>query len=553
MAPACPWGATVTGFSMTTGEFEVDRWVERLAQQLERLSRIQDDYWEEFYRQDAQGPRGDEFRDPSDRFIRFYWRAWSGESRFDENRFRAVRAELTEIRRILSAHPAWTGLVDSSCNGRVWVQLPNAGSVMDPSKLIAGLMARGMEAGEDGFREACFELSLLLDPDGDPDRESGAGELLVGYHVVLLQGLNVGEEVRLRDRTMIVPFERLDAFFDAGMLERMIPDAARYRGAGFFAAVVKPFRWKPGFNDGDIGPIPDGARVGSFFEDAGALIELLALFHAAPVVRLASVGWRLHRTACRLLGIVDVHRSCGGSPSSYAVGWPKSPVAAKREAIDAAVRAFADVNGERFGNCAPVISRLAEALARSGQYAVDDKILDVAIALERMYELERRDGSFQLKVRAAYFLEEEPEARWQVFEDVGTLFDARSCIIHHRERPKSWEEKQEAFKKGFEQARRALARLLEEGAPDWKRLIDPVTQSGERVSGAGAGTTSPAYRNRNGQVVIRRTDLQGNDHNQRVYVLKCGNCRREYGANGSDIWQRKCPQCGGGRPGLSYS
>ena len=465
---------------MTTGEFDVDRWVERLAQQLERLSRIQDDYWEEFYRQDAQGPRGDEFRDPSDRFVRFYWRAWSGESRFDENRHRPVRAALTEIRRILSAHPAWTGLVDSSCNGRVWIQLPNAGSVMDPSKLIAGLMARGMEAGEDGFREACFELSLLLDPDGDPDRESGAGELLVGYHVVLLQGLNVGEEVRVGDGTMIVPFERMEAFFDAGMLEKMAPEAARYRGANFFSAVVKPFRWKPGFNDGDIGPIPDGARVGSFFEDAGALIELLALFHAAPVVRLASVGWRLHRTACRLLGIVDVHRSCGGSPSSYAVCWPESPVAAKREAIDAAVRAFADVNGERFGNCAPVISRLAEALARSGQYAVDDKILDVAIALERMYELDQGEISFKLKTRAACFLETETKARLRVFKDVEELYEARSGIVHPRGRKgkkrKAKEvverERREAFDKGFDVARRSVVKLLKKGPPpSWNEML----------------------------------------------------------------------------------
>ena len=67
-----------------------------------------------------------------------------------------------------------------------------------------------------------------------------------------------------------------------------------------------------------------------------------------------------------------------------------------------------------------------------------------------------------------------------------------------------------------------------------------------------AKTTQRGYTNKNGQVVVGRTDLPGNDHNQYVYVLRCGRCGHRYGANGSDIWQRLCPRCGGGRPGLAY-
>lgn len=68
-----------------------------------------------------------------------------------------------------------------------------------------------------------------------------------------------------------------------------------------------------------------------------------------------------------------------------------------------------------------------------------------------------------------------------------------------------------------------------------------------RKSGA---TTRPGYRNRNGQIVIRATGQAGTDHNQQVYQLACEHCGLNYGANGSDIHQRKCPSCGGGRPGL---
>ena len=67
-------------------------------------------------------------------------------------------------------------------------------------------------------------------------------------------------------------------------------------------------------------------------------------------------------------------------------------------------------------------------------------------------------------------------------------------------------------------------------------------------------TTEPGYVNRNQQRVLRATGLPGNDHLQRIYVLRCerSGCGHEYGANGSDIFQRRCPRCHDGAPGLSY-
>lgn len=65
-------------------------------------------------------------------------------------------------------------------------------------------------------------------------------------------------------------------------------------------------------------------------------------------------------------------------------------------------------------------------------------------------------------------------------------------------------------------------------------------------------STRPGFTNANGQTVVSvsPTGLPGTDHGQSIYVLRCGHCAEEYGANGSDIWLRKCPRCQGGRPGL---
>ncbi len=61
-------------------------------------------------------------------------------------------------------------------------------------------------------------------------------------------------------------------------------------------------------------------------------------------------------------------------------------------------------------------------------------------------------------------------------------------------------------------------------------------------------TTEPGYVNKNNQKNIGKTDEPGTDNNQLFYKLECQKCNYIYKANGTDIWQRKCPRCQGGRP-----
>lgn len=68
----------------------------------------------------------------------------------------------------------------------------------------------------------------------------------------------------------------------------------------------------------------------------------------------------------------------------------------------------------------------------------------------------------------------------------------------------------------------------------------------------GKGTTTPGSVNRNQQKVVRKTCLPGTDHRQWVYELRCLRCNTHYGANGSDVHLRKCPNCQGGAAGLPF-
>ena len=65
--------------------------------------------------------------------------------------------------------------------------------------------------------------------------------------------------------------------------------------------------------------------------------------------------------------------------------------------------------------------------------------------------------------------------------------------------------------------------------------------------------------NTNKQRLIRKTTRPGNGHNAKVWVVVCqedsqehdGICGHEYGVNGHDFFERKCPVCQGGKQGLS--
>ena len=65
-------------------------------------------------------------------------------------------------------------------------------------------------------------------------------------------------------------------------------------------------------------------------------------------------------------------------------------------------------------------------------------------------------------------------------------------------------------------------------------------------------TTQIGYENRNNQLVLGTNGVKGTDHCQLSYKLKCQLCNSEYGANGTDIFQRKCPNCQGGKEGINY-
>lgn len=65
-------------------------------------------------------------------------------------------------------------------------------------------------------------------------------------------------------------------------------------------------------------------------------------------------------------------------------------------------------------------------------------------------------------------------------------------------------------------------------------------------------TTKVGYVNRNNQECRGHRGQPGTDHNQVAYRMKCLRCGHVYGANGSDVFQRKCPKCQDGMAGIDF-
>ena len=498
---------------------------------------------------------------PSEILRSLYRQAFSGKGRHDartcrynKHHYDSLREALAAACRVLASHPTLGPFVDpAQPMAEFGVRMGNRGGKANMPDLIAGIVSYAAELHEQGLRQPATQLNELLDMQDDRPAALEFDNVSSGIHVALLHGLEVQEVIPSGNDMAIAPFKSLEMFVDRSVVRMAAPEVENYRRWESVAAIIKPFRWKPHFHEIFDDPEFEPPWGDAFSEDAAALTELLALFHASPVIPVATVHYCTHPAASHLLGQSHFHGSYTWGPSVQYLDMHTESCLLSPKALNAAKRHLQHRDSERFRICEPVIARLAEALARGGRFQVDDKILDVAIALEQLYQPEGEAISFKLRARAACFLESRADRRLRTFGDVKELYDARSAIVHRRKKGISAESKTAAFEKGFDVARRTIVKFLQIGPPsDWDEVVVGCIDSHRRDFHTSAATTEVGYTNRNDQTVIRRTDIPGNDHNQRVYVLECNQCYHRYGANGSDIWQRRCPNCGGGKPGLSF-
>ena len=460
---------------MKSEEFNAGAWIERLARVLRGLSKAQrtflEDYWRHNRRKQVLVNGRDETPFPLDDLRMLYANARHG---FGESGYYApLRAAMDPVRTALRSHPTlWRAVGPLINNDDFWVQICGHGNSTSLTDLIGGLMARADELPGDGFHEAARDLHALLFSASGGNAQAVPDDLNIGYDVALFNGLCLEEEIDIDGGLAMLPFERARAFVDEEVLKDMAPDVVRYRDWRMVGAVVKPFRWRPVFRRSGDPPESDAVPPRPFASDALELLELLAVSHRVPIVCLAVVRECLSRSACHLLGQAHNHGGVQSGRPVHRYDPFEKPPRPRLEAVAAAKTAYGERKCQRYGKLAPVVARLAEALARDGRFAAEDKILDVAIAMERMYKPDGGEISHKMRTRSSWFLGRDAQERLRVMESVKEFYSVRSKIVHSGTRKLPAERYRESFDTGFDLAARTLFKLLKEGPPcDWEKLV----------------------------------------------------------------------------------
>ena len=455
-------------------------WASRLARALARLAAVHQDYRHEiddYRRAIEQKDRWERetFWYPSEALQYFYSSSCRADSKHSEKRYSSLSSAVREVEQVIGQNPALEGVLGSAGDNEFGVRILDRRTYVSRRAMVAGLMTRAKQVEENGFRVASCELKELLDLSLNDASASASGNLNEGCHISAFIGLRFEKPFKITEGMTIVPFEQVDTFVNRNMMARILPAGSEWKMWKSVSAIVRRFRWQPTLlsldemMDADVGwERPDYMRTSAFFKDAGAFIELLAVFHGVPVASLMNFPLCAGRRISLLLGNPYFHLDWSLR------SWPPAFVALRKphpvdiDMVDKVRQIF--LERERRRKYAPVISRLAEALARSGQYSAEDKILDVAIALERMYKPNSPEVTYKLRTRAACFLEPDTEGRKRVFEEIKRFYAARSEIVH-RNQP-SAEKMKDAFKTGFVLARRSLVKLLQEDpSADWNGVV----------------------------------------------------------------------------------
>lgn len=456
-----------------SGLFDVEAWIDRLSTVLPKLRQAQAPYLEEYWCHRPRTRRIVNDKDvtpyPLDDVRTVYANASHSRRAGMEAHYRPLLELLDSTRHILLSHPE---LDRVAVAGRTigendfYMEILNSGMITYARDLIAGLMARAAEVSEDGFRVAAKELNALLVPAINVDTASVLGDLEMGYHALLFHGLTLTKRIDFQEGISMLPIADLQGYIDRELVEELAPTGAgfhKFRSVGTF---VLPFRWRPNlkrrgsFNDPAI-PSPD-----NFIRDAQIFLNLVTVSHQAPVTPLAVVRNCIHGSAARLLG-----RENHGTEVSerWPVGGfdgftdcPKLKVEALKEALEG----FRNRRSKNYRKMDPFVFRLTNALRRDGWYEISDKVLDLAIALEGMYELPRNRKSKKLGDRVSRFIGENAEERSRIKETIQSFYDARSDVVHSGS-GKDWPLGKEAvFNRCFSLARRSLYKFLREGGPD---------------------------------------------------------------------------------------
>ena len=374
-------------------------------------------------------------------------------------------ASLSDAVIVLRLHPHMSDLIGKSAGAEAEYGL-------------AGLHTMCPFAGTEQFLRSLIEMvvrfsAICGEVEGarriDQALRLGTGRGLPGHEVTFFSGLVLEGPWHLAPGLCLMPYtsfrEQLDAMarftYDSCLGKAHWQDEFGERPS--VAVLIRHFKWGPAFVRGEPAiPRDHDYEYGDRLLESESVIELLSLFTGLPFQIVAHHS-RAEQWFYDLLGD-GFDLGCHyfrRSPVDSDPGPGKEIAAEKRSPFQEAVEHWAKFPKEDRKRARLAASRLSGALSRKGTLLLEDRILDVAIALEVLFAMTRKD---KLANWAAVLLEDDKRNRDGIRVKVEALHDWRTAIVHDLSEPSRGETIRDVYSGAFEVARRSLLMHLRRGA-----------------------------------------------------------------------------------------
>ena len=388
-----------------------------------------------------------------------------------------VDARRDDVADVLARHPAIADLLPTSENWHLHSLTMGLPCTTERLllKLIDGLLETSKSTG---IENAVRNLDNLLT---DAEKRD-----LPGYELTFFRGLKLTERWDIAPGLYALPYPALEQQLRRRV--QRIPDSLMFRidprRAQSIAVLVSEIHW---------GPIIVSTK-GRTLSDPYP-VEMKLVYDHAPLLLVALMAVTLNRPLWILSNtlradpwvenFLNVEGGGGSLFSSPSHLESQTFPEASPETVEITERAFRDWDTlPRSGRevLALAISRLSESLSRTGMLAGQDRVLDISIALEILYQLGHLEITYKLSTRAGWYLENDFGDRVETRNAISKFYGLRSQIIHGgmakrgRKQKNSYSEDDRRTRdKAFDVARRTLLQHLKMGKvpteQDWSEIV----------------------------------------------------------------------------------
>lgn len=422
---------------MQFGNFDRTEWIKRLSASLNNLEAAQQPFLQWYFTPSGY-PRvfrngQDETPYPSEAIAKLYDDALF-EARFRKTeKFKKLKAALDPVRGVLRDHPNLSRAMGRNLSrDEFQVGILNHTSMTTLSQLIVGLMESQDKGATDPFLKPASDMSNLLELSLEPAGAEEAGFLGTAIDVAVYCGARFEDEVDLGEEYALLPFVQLADYVDMDWLKGVAAEQVSWRRVEQVFGIVRRFSWRPSIGNLHSPPEPQTRNPPPLFHRwAAEFANLLSVVMSYRVSWLATFEGCIPRRSAGLLGS---HHDAAQTHKGRSISHLFSPFD-KTEFVDAeqvtlVKELFAKRRNTEYPEMAAIIQRLAEAHRRDGRFALEDRVLDLAIVFERLFKPRGRSIGRELEKSTAELLAVTDEDNASIKEQLRQFYKIRSAIIH---------------------------------------------------------------------------------------------------------------------------